>query len=312
MRARYARRIATSAMLLACAMGCVVAKGDAQVMGQKPRYLENLAPQVSNEGAIGKRIFVPGLDEGWVPQGLAVEGEHLLISGYKPTPDLGATKGPCRVFRVEAATGRAAGKFDIPLDACNSHAGGLAYLGDGQLILADTQHLSRIDLPRALAAGSAEGAIETVKVTGQLHGSFAASGGGKEAWTGTWTKNPGKARMYRLGPRFFDEHAGKVVDEKRTADSIPIPAEAQGAAFDAGGNAWVTASRSNVMSKLYRIDRRGNVAAQYDMPMGLEGIAFDASGRLWGVSESGTRKYQRWGEQFNFPFVFEIDVAKLK
>jgi hypothetical protein len=311
MRAGPGTRCRIAAIAVAWVTGCA-APSEAQVIGHKPGYLDSVAPQVPNQAAIGKRIFAPGLEEGWVPQGLAVAGEYLLISGYKPTPDLNATKGPCRVFRIEAATGKMAGQFDIPLDACNSHAGGLAYLGNGQLILADTQHLSRIDLPRALASGSAEGAIETVKITGQLHGSFAASGGGKEAWTGTWTKNASKARMYRLGPRFFDEHAGKVVDEKRAADSIRVPAEAQGAAFDARGNAWVTASRSNVMSKLYRIDRQGNVAAQYDMPMGLEGIAFDSSGRLWAVSESGTRKYQRWGDPFHFPFVFEIDVAKLK
>jgi sugar lactone lactonase YvrE len=93
---------------------------------------------------------------------------------------------------------------------------------------------------------------------------------------------------------------------------MPVPIEAQGAAFDASGNVWVSSSRSNAMSKLYRIDRQGNVAATYDVPIGLEGIAFDAAGRLWGVTESGTRKYERWGEPFHFPFVFEIDVAKLK
>ena len=66
------------------------------------------------------------------------------------------------------------------------------------------------------------------------------------------------------------------------------------------------------MSKLHRVDKQGNAVASYDMPMGLEGIAFAADGKLWGVSESGTRKYQRWGPDFHFPFVFEIDVSKLQ
>ena len=34
--------------------------------------------------------------------------------------------------------------------------------------------------------------------------------------------------------------------------------------------------------------------------------------KLWAVTESGTRKYRHWGDKFTFPFVFEIDVARLK
>jgi len=283
-----------------------------QVIGQKPAYLEAVAPQVPNEAAIGKRIFVPGLEEGWVPQGLAVEGGYVLVSAYRPTPDvLKDTKGPCRVYRIETATGKLAGQFDVPEASCNSHAGGLAYLGDGKLMLADTSLLSLIDLPKALAAGRADDAIRTVKLKGDMRGSFAASQG-SQAWTGMWSKEAPKSRMFRLGPAFFDENAGQTADESKAAQVIPVPIEAQGAAFDKEGNLWVTASRSNVMSKLQRVDRDGKVVAEYDMPMGLEGIAFDTSGKLWGVTESGTRKYQRWGAPFHFPFVFEIDVAKLK
>ena len=101
-------------------------------------------------------------------------------------------------------------------------------------------------------------------------------------------------------------------DEALTSASIGIPAESQGAAFDSAGNLWVTGSRSNTWSKLHRLDSKGEVLASYDVPIGIEGIAFDASGKLWAVSESGTRKYAKWGDRFNFPFVFEIDVSKLK
>ena len=66
------------------------------------------------------------------------------------------------------------------------------------------------------------------------------------------------------------------------------------------------------MSKLHKLDRGGAVLAAYDVPIGIEGIAFDAAGKLWALSESGTKKYARWGEQFNFPFVFEIDTALLR
>ena len=280
-------------------------------MGTKPSYLQSVATDVPNVGAIGRRIFVPGLEEDWVPQGLAVVGEHILVSSYKPTPDIKSDKGPCRIFRIDAATGKAAGQVDIPLESCHSHAGGMAYLGDGKLVLADTQKISLIDLPRAMAAGSAAGAIRTVDIGGALRGSFAASQG-SDAWIGHWSRDASKSKLFKLGPGFF-EHKGAVpADEALASASIAIPVESQGAAFDGAGNLWVTGSRSNTWSKLHRLDPKGNVLASYDVPIGIEGIAFDAAGKLWAVTESGTRKYLRWGDQFTFPFVFEIDVAKLR
>ena len=40
-------------------------------------------------------------------------------------------------------------------------------------------------------------------------------------------------------------------------------------------------------------------------------IVFDKDGRLWAISESGSRKYHK-GNDPDFPFIFEIDVSKLK
>jgi hypothetical protein len=297
--------------LLAFAAGAVAADAPPAPMGAKPSYLPSIAADVPNASAIGRRIFTPGLDDDWVMQGLAVAGEHILVGGYKPTPDIKSDRGPCRVYRIEAATGKAAGHFDLPVSSCNSHAGGLAYLGEGRLVLADTQKISLIDLPKALAAGNASGAVRTVDIAGALRGSFAAADG-RDAWIGRWSKNAAQSRMFKLSADFF-EHTGYIpADESQTADSLDVPVEAQGAAFDKSGHLWVSTSRGNTMSKLHKLDRSGAVLAAYDVPIGIEGIAFDAAGKLWAVSESGTKKYARWGEKFHFPFVFEIDVAKLK
>lgn len=306
-------------VLAAMLAGCALPRGEASqavpagAMGQRPGYLKVLATSVPNEAAIGRKIFAPGLDDDFVPQGLAVVGAHILVSSYKPTPDMDSNNGPCRVFRIEARTGKPAGQFDLPLENCNSHAGGMAYLGDGRLVLADTWMLSIVDLPKALAAGTAAGAIRTVKIRrdSALRGSFAGAEG-RDAWIGHWSREAGKSKAFMLPPDFFERHAGTTVDESTTVASMPIPVESQGIAFDPAGNVWTTTSRSNTLSKLYRIDRKGNVAAEFDMPIGLEGIAFDGAGKLWTMTESGTRKYLRWGEQFNFPYVFEVDLAKLK
>jgi ligand-binding sensor domain-containing protein len=184
----------------------------------------------------------------------------------------------------------------------------MAYLGNGKLFLADTRQLFLIDLDKALAAGKAEGAMKAVKITGELRGSYATFDG-KDAWIGTWTKEAPKARMFRLDPRLFDDYDGQTVNEDRAVESIPVPLEAQGAAFDKQGNLWVSAS-SGKFGKLYRLDRQGAVKAEFAMVAGLEDLTVDEEGRLWGLSESGTRKYMHW--ETHFPFIFRIDVAKLR
>ena len=265
-----------------------------------------MSETVPNQQAVTRRIWTPGLEEAFVPQGLTAAGAYLFVSSYLPTPDLKSNTGPCRVFRIERESGREAGGFDLPAGAC-THSGGLAYLGNGKLLLADTRQLFRIDLEQALASGKAEGAMQAVKLAGELRGSFATFDG-KDAWIGTWTKDAPKARMYRLDAAIFDGEPGRTVDHGRSTASIPIPVEAQGATFDKAGNPWVSAS-SGKFGTLFRLDRSGIVQARYDMVAGLEDLAFDGE-RLWGLSESGTRKYLHW--ETRFPFVFEIDVSRLK
>lgn len=306
-QAMWKRGALAGALLAAMALaGCAVSGGD-RAMGTRPTYLESVTDAVPNAAALSHRIYTPALDDGYVPQGLTAAGAYLFVSSYKPTPDLKANTGPCRVFRIEMATGRAAGGFDIPPGTC-THSGGLAYAGHGKLFLADTRQVFMIDLDKALAGGTSAGASRAVKITGELRGSYATHDG-KDAWIGTWTKDAAKARMFRLDPRLFDDHDGQTVKEDRALESIPVPLEAQGAAFDKAGNLWISASNSK-FGKLYRLDRQGNVKAEYDMVPGLEDLAVDDAGRLWSLSESGTRKYLHW--ETKFPYIFQIDPGKLK
>lgn len=296
--------------------GCASVGGEA-VMGTKPSYLETPTANVPNGAALSHRIWTPSLDDGYVPQGLTSAGGYLFVSSYKPTPDLKSNTGPCRVFRIEAATGKAAGGFDIPPGTC-THSGGLAHVGNGQLFLADTRQVFMIDVDKALASGTTAGASRAVKITGELRGSYATFDG-RDFWIGTWTKDQAKARMFKLDPRLFDDADGQTVKEDRATESIPVPLEAQGAAFDKAGNLWVSASNDQ-WGKLYRLDRKGNVLAEYAMVAGLEDLTVDESGRLWGLSESGTRKYMAWETKFpyifpwetKFPYIFRIDPARLK
>jgi hypothetical protein len=263
---------------------------------------------VPNEAAIVQRIWTPGLEQAWIPQGLAVAGDRVLVAQYRPMPDLKANTGPCRVVALDSSTGRQLGAFDMPEGAC-THAGGLAWLGNGQLMLADTRTIFRIDLERALASGKAQGAMKSLKLAGDLRGSFAAFDG-KDPWIGTWTKDAvQKSRMYRLPSALFDSLDGQSIDHARATDSIPVPLESQGAAFDRDGSLWTSASNGK-WGKLYHLARDGRVLATHEMTAGLEDMDFDSRGRLWAVSESGTRKYLSWPTRF--PFVFAIDVARLR
>ena len=291
---------------MAALAGCATMDAN-QVMGTRPTYLESSTDAVPNAAALSHRIYTPSLDDGYVPQGLTSAGGYLYVSSYKPTPDLKANTGPCRVFRIEAATGKSAGGFDIPAGTC-THSGGLGYAGNGMLFLADTRQVFMVDLAKALATGTSAGASRAVKITGELRGSYATFDG-KDFWIGTWTKEQPKARMFRLDPRLFDDYDGQTVKEDRSVESIPVPLEAQGAAFDKAGNLWVSASNDK-WGRLYRLDRQGNVKAQYDMVAGLEDLTVDEPGQLWGLSESGTRKYIDW--QTRFPYIFKIDTGKLK
>lgn len=298
------------ALLAAALAGCAApggGGGGGAPMGTRPGYLESSTDQVPNAAALAHRIWTPALDEGYVPQGLTSNGGYLYVSSYKPTPDLKANTGPCRVFRIEAATGKAAGHFDIPPGTC-THSGGLAHVGKGRLFLADTRQVFMVDVEKALASGTSAGASRAVKITGELRGSYATFDG-KDFWIGTWTKEEPKARMFRLDPRLFDDSDGQTVKEDRALESIPVPLEAQGAAFDAAGNLWVSASNDK-WGRLYRLDRQGKVLAQYEMVAGLEDLTIDAQGQLWGLSESGTRKYLAW--ETKFPYIFRIDTGKLR
>jgi DNA-binding beta-propeller fold protein YncE len=292
--------------LLLALSGCATVATDT-ALGTKPTYLSAFTKTVPNGAALAHRIYTPALDDGYVPQGLTSHGGYLYVSSYKPTPDLKANTGPCRVFRIDMASGKTVGGFDIPPGTC-THSGGLAYAGNGPLLLADTRQVFLIDVERALASGTSAGASRAVKITGELRGSYATFDG-KNAWIGTWTKDQPKARMFRLDARLFDDYDGQTVKEDRAVESIPVPLEAQGATFDKAGNLWVSASNSK-WGKLYRLDRQGNVKAEYAMVAGLEDLTVDESGRLWGLSESGTQKYMHWDTKF--PYIFTIDTTKLR
>lgn len=239
-----------------------------------------------------------------MPQGLAVMGSHVLVAGYREAKD----GGGCRVFRIDSKSGEAAGSFDVP--GCN-HAGGLANVGNGLLVITDTRRMWRIEVEKAFAAGKVDGAVRgTVGLTGDLFGSFAAFDG-TDLWIGRYTTRAeaANAKIHRVPLKVFDELDGRDLDESKVAETLPSPPLGQGMTFQGKDTIWIASSSSQI-GWLHRIERAtGKVLERHDTVIGIEGIAFDG-GKLWAVSEAGAKKYLHW--KLHFPVVFDIDPAKLR
>ena len=194
------------AMVLVGLAACASLPGGDAAMGTRPTYLQAFTDGVPNAAALSHRIYTPDLDGGYVPQGLTSADGFLFVSSYRPMPDLKSNTGPCRVFRIEAATGRAAGHFDIPAGTC-THSGGLAHLGKGRLLLADTRQLFLVDVEQALATGTTAGASKAVKIAGELRGSYATFDG-QDAWIGTWTRDQPWMVLHELAHGYHHKALG--------------------------------------------------------------------------------------------------------
>jgi hypothetical protein len=264
---------------------------------------------IPNDAAVLRRLWAPGLEEGFVPQGLAVSGRHVFVVAYRST-DPKVNEGLCRVFRIEAETGKDAGFFDMPAEC--EHSGGLAFVAPGMLVVSDTYFLWQIDVERALASGTAAGALRgSVKLGGTLRGHF-LSFDGTDLWIGIYTvrKEAEKAKLHRLPLKVFDEHDGRTLDDSHVAQTLPSPPLGQGMAFEGKDRIWIAASSSQI-GWIHVLDRAtGQELKRFDTIIGIEGIAFDARGKLWAVSEAGAKKYLHWKQ--HFPVVFQLDTEKLR
>lgn len=276
--------------LVAAASIAVAAAGDGAaipgvpILGISPSYGPPTLSAMPNSAAVGTKIWMPGLDAGYDPQGLTVVDGSLLVAAYR-SAGLRQNRGPCRVFRVDPATGHETGHFDVPAPC--GHAGGLAYAGDGILYVADTRTLFAVEL--ASAFGAAPPLVRTHPLGPGLTGSLAASDR-DGIWIGSYeTRGPGRIFKFESGTlRALRQNepllAGMAVRQ------AAIPAYAQGAAIGQDGRLLWVARSAVGWGAVDTVDPvSGAVIQRHAAIAGLEGIAFDAAGRLWGVSEAGAR-----------------------
>ncbi len=221
---------------------------DRAILGTRPGYGPDAVGNVPNLAAIDRLIWMPGLDAGWDPQGLAFAEGSLYVSAYR-SDHFWQDRGPCRVFRLDPASGRQTGYFDIP-PPCG-HAGGLAYAEPATLFIADTRTLFAVSL-RTAFAGSAP-AFHILRLGRGVGGAFAVSGQ-DSIWLGAYRQGrPGRMLKYEVAALRSLPNDAVLTADMATA-ALTISSYAQGAAVDRSGRVWV--SRSEIAwGILDRLDR---------------------------------------------------------
>ena len=301
-------RMLASFLIWAGAISVSANAADPQaVLGTAPTVEPGKLSDVSNVDAIGVRIWMPGLDAGFVPQGLTVAGGRVLVAAYKSTSHR-ESRGESRVFAVDMRSGELVGQFLLPDDV--GHPGGLANDREGTLFVADRGKLYRIDLARALADGDTRAAIRgRADVDREIGPSFLAWHDG-DLWFGPYEKN-GLPRLYRFPvAKVFPEGGGVYLTAADDVHSIPIDVRTQGAAFDGQGKLWLSQSGGDG-GVVQRLDpATGDLLDLFEVMAGIEDLSFDAQGRLWSVSEAGSLRWRRW--KTYYPLIFSLDVGRLK
>ena len=290
--------------LLACALLAGATFAHADIAGTRPAYSDRALSPAPNAGAIRARMWAPEIDLGYVPQGVTVAGDSVLLSAYNGEGGLPR----CRLFRIDRRTLALTGRFDMPITC--SHAGGLAYAGGKRLFVADTEHLFEIDLARAFGAARADDAVvRTLPLRYPLRGSFLAFREGA-LWIGAYAKAE-RGRIFRVPLGVIDAAPQPTaLSEEQASASLAIAPRSQGASFDKDGFLWLSQSSSR-FGTLQKIDpKSAKVLASHAAVAGIEDLAFDADGALWAVSEAGSKRWHNWPTYY--PILFSIDVRALR
>lgn len=248
--------------------------------------------------------------EGYVAQGIAVKGDQVLYATY-PKEGYAPENAVSKVEVHDRTSHEKIARFELPKEI--KHAGGMTIDNGGNLLVADTHAIYKIDLKRAIKEGHCENAVLGKHRMDGINGSSIAYDSKTDRiLIVQFNKITGTEGYFFDAKQVFAESSDHVLSAKEAVVSLKLPYQVQGAAWDAQGNLWL--SRSNLWTKgdVCRIDEiSGHILERHQLVAGLQDIEFDKDEKLWTLSEAGARPYE-WmmvGEQAK---VFQINVNHLE
>lgn len=232
-------------------------------------------------------VWVPTRD-GFVPQGLVVQGRTAWVSGG----DADTRPRSCVVVRLDLRTREVEQRAEP--DRC-FHGGGLAADEHG-LWIVDTRRLLLLD-PTTLEVRRTWGLVEP------LRGSFATTDGAGLLGVGRWTP----ARRGALDWVRTDDLVAGSADTVSEADVVAsqrTPPRTQGVVL-IDGRPWFAQSVTRCGVLVAPQGRRRAFVP------GAEGMVL-AGDTLWVVSESGAAYFRRQGGRPLVPTVVRLDLAEVR
>jgi uncharacterized delta-60 repeat protein len=277
----------------------------------QPLYLGLPPPDLatfSNDNAVCEAVWVPTLNSGFVPQGIALEDDNTaLVSGYVWPGKIRKfwKREFCRIVQVDLVTGIQldARRPDFDPGTCR-HGGGIAIDPAGRVWLADTDSLILLD------SGLNDTSPEPILLN-NLRGSFLVDqdlgnlfiGDNKKAKLYEYTYEQLLAAARDPNPFRRQIGASAAVSQSK------LPAKPQGGDFN-GADLWITSSTTGC-GKLTNLgpDHSFRVAEpSLRFGPGAEEIQFASDGSLWGAFEAGAMK---WADRPFFPLIARFDLSKI-
>ena len=290
-----------------------------QVRGEQPSYVDRELDRFPADRTVCRGLWLPGANQWFVPQGVALQDRTAWVSGYRWREGYG--KRYCRVMRVDLRDGRVladerrvAWKRPDGSTALCRHGGGLALTRHG-LWIATSQRLWLLDPSRI---GRDDPVVRTWQVAKPVSGGLLVTGHSARLGLGDFRKRgSGSLHWYDAedlvapGVRVLAGRVRRGETPRSTAVApvrvTRVPRYAQGGAVPPNGRSAMPylVSSLSTCGILHTPGGRGVGFAP-----GAEGVAFDRDGGLWAVLESGSRPYQQDGRPL-VPMLVRFDVARL-
>ena len=254
------------------------------------------------------RIKLPKFEQGYVPQGVAVRGNTVLVSAYVGGRDWAAHR--CTLFEFDRKIRNYRGPVLVS-QHCR-HGGGLVFTPTGELVVSDLDRLFIVDLSTVDWTnndGYQTGLkVREIMVSTDIKGGMTIGATKSGFWITRFTKELTERADFFNWDSLLEKDV-KQLTRSSVVRSIEVPGRIQGIAIGSDKSMWLSGSQGDD-AYLARIDLDSGNSRPVIYPAvgAIEGIGFDSEGYLWAASEGGT---PQWKMKTYFPFLFRIDINKL-